>query len=792
MKKAIIDQLFLGFLLLMGIVTFIATVHDETSTRNRIYDLKDLVKSSAKAMARYYENNIDMCTAQSINTNILLNQKIGTDSINSGLVSYKWWDMDSDGEPDQVTATIAQHPHATFWYKFFDKDSFTIGPFSWTEPVNTPKSVTLTYGGEDAGYTNMVGLYELDNNNCVTNPRIILANSDDPNKVGQLLNNGQAITSPPTHVFLISDGYNLFRNGNRRPSESSSVSMDHCFSDVTNNRSNPRVTINGVTRNSANVYFEQNELNGDGYHHIQIIPHNVWGIYNHFVNGTGPYNGQGRKSYDQFIAECNRVNYDNIDYNNLPSTDYEEGENDCINDRNNQYHYAMEDLNGGGDEDFNDIFLNSTRVVIPNQLNSYIVQSDSSINLTCTGNNAPDLTIQCPSSINKGESTTIMYTASDVDGHISSKIVSAINGTTLDKDGSILYTPDNDFHGIDTVSLTVQDNEGLSTTKTCTITVNDVNLPPTIIGTPMTELKAGENYIFTPIASDPEGQNLTFSISNRPSWLNFSQSTGQLSGVPSNSNVGTFSNIIISVSDGTHTVSLDSFNIKVIEDTSNNPPQCANIPTQTVIETNQFNLNLNNYCNDSDGDNLTYTITQSSLNINQSTDGNISITIPDNTAYLSPLLISVKVDDGTDSINTSFTLNINANPECEGPFNSNFNSNKTDGWMNGAVNSNNMLINGKGYAHNIFNFGTMCKNKDVNLSFDYRTNNKWENSDKFELYINTNLSNPHERYDKTNNNWKTINTTVQTDNNGQLAIYFFSNTDKANERVRIDNINLSQ
>lgn len=130
MKKAIIDQLFLGFLLLMGMVTFVATVNDETSTRNYIYDLKALAKESADAMASYYVENIDMCTAQDINTNILNQSKHGKDSLDNGLVSYQWWDTNNDGEPDQVTTTIAQHPHDTFWYRFFDKDSFTVGPFS--------------------------------------------------------------------------------------------------------------------------------------------------------------------------------------------------------------------------------------------------------------------------------------------------------------------------------------------------------------------------------------------------------------------------------------------------------------------------------------------------------------------------------------------------------------------------------------------------------------------------------------------------------------------------------------
>ena len=58
MKKAFLDQLFLGFLLLMGIASFVATVSDEMSTRNKIFDLKQLALKTSQTLARSYEKNI--------------------------------------------------------------------------------------------------------------------------------------------------------------------------------------------------------------------------------------------------------------------------------------------------------------------------------------------------------------------------------------------------------------------------------------------------------------------------------------------------------------------------------------------------------------------------------------------------------------------------------------------------------------------------------------------------------------------------------------------------------------
>ena len=132
MKKGIVDQLFLGFLLGMALFAFAATAIDETSTRNYVYDLKGIAKVSAKTMARYYEENFDLCTAQKISSDIILQSELGQKLSNSGLVSYQWLDLapdtnndgvGEDGEPDTIRVTVAQHQHKTFWYNFFGFDN---------------------------------------------------------------------------------------------------------------------------------------------------------------------------------------------------------------------------------------------------------------------------------------------------------------------------------------------------------------------------------------------------------------------------------------------------------------------------------------------------------------------------------------------------------------------------------------------------------------------------------------------------------------------------------------------
>jgi uncharacterized repeat protein (TIGR03803 family) len=95
-----------------------------------------------------------------------------------------------------------------------------------------------------------------------------------------------------------------------------------------------------------------------------------------------------------------------------------------------------------------------------------------------------------------------------------------------------------------------------------------VNRPPVISGSPPTSVTVGQSYTFRPTASDPDGQPLTFSIANKPSWASFETFGGRLHGIPTSSHVGTFSNIVITVSDGMASASLPAFSITVSETAS--------------------------------------------------------------------------------------------------------------------------------------------------------------------------------------------------------------------------------
>lgn len=165
---------------------------------------------------------------------------------------------------------------------------------------------------------------------------------------------------------------------------------------------------------------------------------------------------------------------------------------------------------------------------------------------------------------------SVLSNDQDIDGTLdaaSLTITSAatIGTVTVNGDGSVSYLNDSgvSLSGGDSFSYTIDDNSGASSNE-ATVTI-DFNAPtaPTISGSPTTDLEDGESYEFTPTASTSEGYTAEFSVENLPSWASFDDSTGAITGTVAEEDIGVYSNIVLSLSDGVSTVSLPAFAIEV-------------------------------------------------------------------------------------------------------------------------------------------------------------------------------------------------------------------------------------
>lgn len=177
--------------------------------------------------------------------------------------------------------------------------------------------------------------------------------------------------------------------------------------------------------------------------------------------------------------------------------------------------------------------------------------------------------------------------------------------------GRVTGTPSTaDIGSTGAMLITVSDGQA-SDSLQFTVTVQaapttpPANRAPTITGTPATTVTAGNSYSFTPVGSDADGNTLTYSIQNKPSWANFSATTGRLSGRPTTDNVGTSARITITVSDATLSASLPSFTIQVVAP-ANRAPTVSGTPTTSITVGNTYSFQPS--ASDADGNTLTFSI----------------------------------------------------------------------------------------------------------------------------------------------------------------------------------------
>jgi hypothetical protein len=90
------------------------------------------------------------------------------------------------------------------------------------------------------------------------------------------------------------------------------------------------------------------------------------------------------------------------------------------------------------------------------------------------------------------------------------------------------------------------------------------NQAPEISGTPLEATTVASAWSFQPSTNDPDGDAIQFTVENAPDWMEFDPATGQLAGTPGEGDLGTYDDIIISVTDGLATVSLPPFSVEVL------------------------------------------------------------------------------------------------------------------------------------------------------------------------------------------------------------------------------------
>ena len=281
-------------------------------------------------------------------------------------------------------------------------------------------------------------------------------------------------------------------------------------------------------------------------------------------------------------------------------------------------------------------------------------------------NRAPTLTAPPNQTSAENATVSLQLVASDPDGDALTYSATGlppaltVNATTGVISGTLSFT------SAGTYSVTATASDGsLASSQTFTWTVTNVNRAPTLTAPPNQTSAENATVSLQLVASDPDGDALTYSATGLPPALTVNATTGLISGTLSFTSAGTYS-VTATASDGSLSKS-QTFTWTVTN--VNRAPTLTAPPNQTSAENATVSLQL--VASDPDGDALTYSATglPPALTVNATT-GLIAGTL----SYTSAGTYSVTATASDGSLATSQTFtwtvtNVNRAPTLTAPAN---------------------------------------------------------------------------------------------------------------------------
>jgi large repetitive protein len=283
--------------------------------------------------------------------------------------------------------------------------------------------------------------------------------------------------------------------------------------------------------------------------------------------------------------------------------------------------------------------------------------------------NPPPVAANDSTTTNEDTPVTVPVLANDTDPDgdpLTVTLANAGNGTVaINPDGTITYTPDANFNGIDTITYTISDGQGGTSTATVSVTVAPVNDVPIV--TPIAaRTNADADIVSVPVAanfSDPDGDPLSFTATGLPAGLTINPITGVISGTidknASQPNGGVYP-VTVTASDGKGGTVSTTFNWTV-----GNPPPVATNDTATTNEDTPVTIPVLANDTDPDGDPLTVTIA-SAPNGTVVINANGTVTYTPNPNFNGTDTITYTISDGNGGTSTA-TVTIAVAPVNDPP-----------------------------------------------------------------------------------------------------------------------------
>ena len=287
--------------------------------------------------------------------------------------------------------------------------------------------------------------------------------------------------------------------------------------------------------------------------------------------------------------------------------------------------------------------------------------STTTVTVTVTPVNDPPVAANDSGTINEDTTVRLPVLANDTDldgDQLTVTSASAPNGTVvINADGTISYTPNANFNGTDTITYSISDGKGGTSTAIATITILPVNDPP-IVGPDTATVPEEGSVTINVLAndSDPEGDPLTLTAASAANGTVVINPDGTITYTPRKDFFGV-DTITYTVSDGKGGFTTATAAVTVTVSNIQDPPTDGN-ETISIVDGQTVNIAVLANAVDVDNDPLSVTaatVTIGTLVINP--DGTITYTAP--FGYEGVATITYTVSDGKGgTVVSTVTINV--------------------------------------------------------------------------------------------------------------------------------------
>ncbi len=248
--------------------------------------------------------------------------------------------------------------------------------------------------------------------------------------------------------------------------------------------------------------------------------------------------------------------------------------------------------------------------------------------------------------------------AIDADGDaLTYSLQTAPAGMTIDaQTGLVSWMSASTHIGDHPVTIRVTDAPGAYTEQSFVLTITAPpvdNNPPTITSTPVQSVVAGQPYSYQVIATDPDGDALSYRLSTAPATMQIDAITGLISWTPTTAELGPHT-IDLEVDDGNGGVASQTYSLQVTNVTSTNQlPVITSEPGFQAIAGRLYQYQI--IATDSDGDTLDYGLIEGPASMTLDPTTGLLQWTPDTTDSVT---VRVSVSDGRGGVVQGWSISV--------------------------------------------------------------------------------------------------------------------------------------